>query len=134
MIPRFDLLPNLEKGLKFYVDHFFLPDGTPKYYHDQVFPIDVHSCAQSIITLTKFSASGDRISRLRDKVLTWTLSNMQDSRGHFYFQKRRLFANRIAYMRWSQAWMLKALACALAAELQAKDKNSMDVKKISTTG
>ena len=60
LIPRFDLLPNLEKGLKFYVDHFFLPDGTPKYYHDQVFPIDVHSCAQSIITLTKFSASETR--------------------------------------------------------------------------
>jgi hypothetical protein len=59
---------------------------------------------------------------------------MQDSRGHFYFQKRRLFTNRIAYMRWSQAWMLKALACVPAAELQAKDKNSMDVKKALTTG
>ena len=109
LIPRFDLLPNVEKGLRFYADNFFLSDGTPKYYHDQVFPIDIHSCAQSIITLTKFSASGDRIKQLRDKVVTWMLNNMQDSSGYFYFQKRRFFTNKIAYMRWSQAWMLKAL-------------------------
>jgi hypothetical protein len=127
LIPRFDLLPNLEKGLKFYADSFFLPDGTPKYYHDRVFPIDIHSCAQSIITLTKFSSSGERIRRLRDKVLTWTLNNMLDSDGYFYFQKRRLLTNRIAYMRWSQAWMLKALTTVLHAETEESMKSSSEV-------
>jgi hypothetical protein len=128
LIPRFDLLPNLEKGLKFYADNFFLPDGTPKYYHHRVFPIDIHSCAQSIITLTKFSSSGDRILRLRDKVVTWTLSNMQDSDGYFYFQKGRLLTNRIAYMRWSQAWMLEALTSILAAEAEGGTKKSPNGK------
>ncbi|UCB52158.1 MAG: delta-aminolevulinic acid dehydratase [Candidatus Zixiibacteriota bacterium] len=125
LIPRFDLLPNLEKGLKFYADNLFLPDGTSKYYYDRVFPIDIHSCAQSIITLTKFSSSGDRIKQLKDKVVTWTLNNMQDSDGYFYFQKRRLFTNRIAYMRWSQAWMLKALTSVLAAEAKETTKSSL---------
>jgi hypothetical protein len=129
LIPRFDLLPNLEKGLKFYADNFFLPDGTPKYYHDRVFPIDIHSCAQSIITLTKFSPSGQRIRRLRDKVLTWTLNNMLDPDGYFYFQKRRLFTNRIAYMRWAQAWMLQALTTVLNAEAEENQKNSSQVDK-----
>ena len=131
LIPRFDLLPNLEKGLKFYVDNFFFSDGTPKYYYDQVFPIDIHSCAQSIITLTKFSGSADRIKQLKDKVVSWTLSNMQDSSGHFYFQKRRLFTNRIAYMRWSQAWMLKALTSVLAVEAEEATRTSFDEKTIA---
>ena len=133
LIPRFDLLPNLEKGLKFYADNFFLSDGTPKYYHHRVFPIDIHSCAQSIITLTKFSGSGERIRRLRDKVLTWTLKNMLDSDGYFYFQKRRLFTNRIAYMRWSQAWMLKALTSVLDAEAKESTKSSSEARTNATT-
>jgi hypothetical protein len=128
LIPRFDLLPNLEKGLKFYADNLFRSDGAPKYYDDQVFPVDAHSCAQSIITLTKFSGSGDRIRRLKDKVLTWTLGNMQDSKGYFYFQKRRLFTNRIAYMRWSQAWMLEAMASVLAAEAEGTKQTPPDGK------
>jgi hypothetical protein len=128
LIPRFDLLPNLEKGLKFYADNFFLSDGTPKYYHDRVFPVDIHSCAQSIITLTKFSSSGQRIRRLRDKVLTWTLDNMLDSEGYFYFQKGRLFTNRIAYMRWAQAWMLEALTTVLHAEAEGTTQTSSQAK------
>jgi hypothetical protein len=134
LIPRFDLLPCLNRGLQFYLDNFFLPDGTPKYYHQRVFPIDVHSCAQSIITLTKFSSSGDNVREMRDRVIRWTLSNMQDSRGCFYFQKRRFFTNRIVYMRWSQAWMLKALACVLAAQSETEVKSSWTKKGALVAG
>ena len=37
-----------EKGVRYYAENFFLPDGTPKYYHDRVYPIDIHSPAQAI--------------------------------------------------------------------------------------
>ena len=33
-----------------------------------------------------------------------------DRRGFFYYQKRRLYTARTPYMRWSQAWMMYALA------------------------
>ncbi|HEX9917338.1 MAG TPA: delta-aminolevulinic acid dehydratase, partial [candidate division Zixibacteria bacterium] len=46
-----ELRSNLVRGLKFYCENFFLSDGTPKYYHDRIYPVDIHSCAQSIITL-----------------------------------------------------------------------------------
>ncbi|MEM9649363.1 MAG: delta-aminolevulinic acid dehydratase, partial [Bacteroidota bacterium] len=32
----------LDKGLDYYYDRFFLEDGTPKYYHDKTYPIDIH--------------------------------------------------------------------------------------------
>ena len=113
---RLELKPNLKRGLKFYQDNFFLPDGTPKYYHDRIYPIDIHSCAQSIITLVKLGSLSEQKQELAKKVALWTLTNMQDLQGYFYFQKKRFFTNKIAYMRWSQAWMLKALVTLLTAQ------------------
>jgi hypothetical protein len=46
-------------------------------------------------------------------VLAWTLSNMWDPRGFFYFQQHPRYTVRTSFMRWSQAWMLLALATLL---------------------
>jgi len=35
---------------------------------------------------------------------------MRSSEGYFYYQRHRFHTNRIPYMRWSQAWMMYALA------------------------
>ncbi|MCK4385060.1 MAG: hypothetical protein KAW52_02230, partial [candidate division Zixibacteria bacterium] len=122
-------------GLKFYQDNFFLANGTPKYYHDRIYPIDIHSCAQSIITLVKLDSLSEQNQELAEKVTSWTLSNMQDLQGYFYLQKRRFFTNKIAYMRWSQAWMLKALVTLLTTPKgtdeqapKAKEKSSVLAK------
>jgi rhamnogalacturonyl hydrolase YesR len=101
---------NLKKGFDFFVDHFFLEDGTPKYFHNETYPIDIHSGAQAIVTLTKLRHLNDQAGITLEKLLAWVLGHMQDSRGFFYFQKRKWFTNRISYMRWSQAWMYHALA------------------------
>jgi len=95
---------NFEKGLQFYRQNFFLDDFTPKYYHDKVYPIDIHCPAQAIICFVKF---GD--IKFAQNIAIWTIENMQDSRGYFYYQKHRLYTNKIPYMRWSQAWMMYAL-------------------------
>ena len=39
-----------------------------------------------------------------------------DERGFFYYQKRRFYTVKKPYMRWSQAWMLYALARLLEAK------------------
>ena len=123
---KFELRSNLKKGLEFYQDNFFLADGTPKYYHDRIYPIDIHSCAQSIITLVKLDSVSEQNQELKDKVALWTLENMQDSDGYFYFQKKRFFTNKIVYMRWSQAWMLKALVTLLISQKEFTEKTSKD--------
>ena len=97
-----------EKGVRFYAKHFFLEDGTPKYYHNRVYPIDIHAPAQAIAF---FSAEGKQYQKLTDKILSWMCRNMWDERGFFYFRKGRFITNKIPYMRWSQAWCFRALTC-----------------------
>ncbi|MFL6529910.1 MAG: hypothetical protein ACJ8KX_05530, partial [Chthoniobacterales bacterium] len=35
----------IAKGFRFYCENFFTKDGAPKYFHDRIYPIDVHSVA-----------------------------------------------------------------------------------------
>lgn len=106
--------PFIRKGLEFFKAHFFRDDGAPKYYHNAVYPIDIHSAAQSIITLTEFvDLDRDNIG-LAYKVMDWTLANLWNARGYFYFQKRPRFTVRTSFLRWSQAWMLLALSTLLS--------------------
>ena len=95
-----------EKGVKYYADNFFLSDGTPKYYHNKVYPIDIHAPAQAIVF---FSGMGKRYKDLTNTILRWMLDNLYSGKGWFYFQKRRFYTNKIPYMRWSQAWAFHAL-------------------------
>ncbi|MBW1672733.1 MAG: delta-aminolevulinic acid dehydratase [Deltaproteobacteria bacterium] len=95
-----------ERGVRFYANNFFLKDGTPKYYHDKTYPIDIHSAAQAIVF---FSRMGGQYRELADRITHWMITNMQDKKGYFYFQKHRFYTNRIPYMRWSQAWAFHAL-------------------------
>lgn len=101
----------IAQGYRYYLDHFFEVDGAPKYYHDRVYPLDIHSAAQAMITLVSLNGFDSRSMETARRVYAWTLAHMRDPRGFFYYQKGRAGTNRIPYMRWSQAWMLLALAC-----------------------
>jgi hypothetical protein len=94
------------KGVEYYAANFFLENGTPKYYSDRIYPIDIHSPAQAI---SFFSRECNAYQDLAEKIVCWMLKNMYDGRGHFYFRKGRFLTNRICYMRWSQAWAFHAL-------------------------
>ncbi|HXE98646.1 MAG TPA: hypothetical protein VN642_19745 [Dongiaceae bacterium] len=98
--------PAFARGVDYYAQNFFLADGTPKYYHDRIYPIDIHSPAQALVF---FSRMGRPYDELTDRILTWTLNNMQDQQGYFYFQKLEKYTNKIPYMRWGQAWAFHAL-------------------------
>lgn len=101
-----DLIPQnaFEKGMEFYIGNFFLNNGTPKYYHNKTYPIDIHSPAQLIVTLTK-TGMLNSYTELVDNVLEWTIKNMQDQKGFFYYQIKKNISSKIPYMRWAQAWM-----------------------------
>lgn len=99
----------LKKGFDYYVGTFFTENGISKYYNNSKYPIDIHAPAQLVITLSKLGRFNEYIN-LTNRVLNWTISNMQSQKGYFYFQERRCFTSRIPYMRWSQAWMFYALS------------------------
>jgi rhamnogalacturonyl hydrolase YesR len=102
------LIP-LKKGLRYYMNHFFLEDGTPKYFNNKLYPIDIHCATQAIITLVKLHEIRD-VEALLYKIVIWMIDHMQDKKGYFYFRKGRFFYNKIPYIRWSQAWALYSLA------------------------
>ncbi len=107
----------IEKGFDFYIGNFFLQDGTPKYYHNKIYPIDIHSPAQFFITLGHLNLIPE-YKPFAEKVLNWTISNMQNRDGYFYYQIRKKFSSRISYMRWNNAFMFYALSYYL---LKARD-------------
>jgi len=96
---------HLNKGVEFYVQHFFENDEIPKYYDDKTYPVDATAGAQSILTLTRFGYIEQAA-----KVALWMIRNMQDPDGFFYYQRHKYYTNKISYMRWSNAWMFVALS------------------------
>ena len=100
----------LEHGYQYWKRTFFLADGWPKYYHDDLYPVDAHAAASAIVTLLECRDLDENSSKLAHQIATWTINNLRDPRGFFYYQRRRFYTVRKPYMRWTQAWMLYALA------------------------
>lgn len=119
----------LRSGARFWLDHFFLADGTPRFYADRTYPIDVQCAAQAVESLCLYARSGghpcldwaglDLIDSglaedLAEKVALWTIANMQDRDGHFYFRRTRWWVDKTPMLHWAQATMLHALASLIA--------------------
>jgi hypothetical protein len=103
-------IQNIKKGTKFYLKNFFLEDGTPKYYDNRTYPIDIHCPAQLVATLSRLNIFSENTA-LIEKVLVWTIKNMQNKeRGYFYYQINTYKSSRIPYIRWGQAWMLYGMS------------------------
>jgi hypothetical protein len=92
-------------GRSYWLNNFFLAEGVPKYYDKETYPIDIHSAAAAIVGLCELEETD-----LAKRVGSWTIDNMLDSEGFFYYQKRKNGAVKTPFMRWGQAWMAYALA------------------------
>ena len=99
----------LDRGYRFWKQHMFLPEGTPKYYPDRVYPIDIHNVAQAVLTFLEFADLDPEAREWAWRVARWSIEHMQDPKGYFHYQIHRHYRIRIPYMRWSQAWMFLAL-------------------------
>ena len=102
---------SIEAGLEYYRTKLFDDDWTARYYPGDRYPLDPHTFAQGALTfqvLSRFShcpppeAAG---AILRKGVeLLW-----DDRRNGFVFRQGRWVRNRTVHMRWSQAWMFRAI-------------------------
>lgn len=102
---------NLITGYKYWKNTFFLPDGTPKYYHHKIRPIDIQCCSQAIDTFVFFSDRDPDGLTLAMKVAKWTIEHMQDQTGYFYYRRySQWLVNKTPALHWGQATMLCALA------------------------
>lgn len=99
----------LEKGLRFYYENQFHRNGRSKWRLPKDIPTDIHNQAQGIIAFALLKDHSPEYLPFAQSIAEWTIENMQDDEGFFYYQNHHFYKNRISYMRWSQAWMLLAL-------------------------
>jgi hypothetical protein len=111
---RFDR--QLMNGYHYWKQTFFLPDGTPKYYNHKIRPLDIQCSSQAIDTLVYFSDVDPESLPLAVRVAEWTIKNMQDRSGYFYYRRYPAgIVNKTPTLHWGQATMF----CALAGLLKA---------------
>ena len=100
----------IQKGLEYYKKEQFFSDGRSKWRLPKEWPVEIHNQAQGIITFSQLQEYDNSYLPFARKIAEWTINNMQHKKGYFYYQKHKLYTNKIPYMRWSQAWMMLALA------------------------
>jgi len=108
-----DFQNNLESGFRFFRENFFEDNGRPKYYHNRVYPVDSQCASQAIDTLAYFSDYNESSLELALKVAKWTIDNMQDESGYFYYRQLPLVKVKTPMLHWGQATTYKALALLL---------------------
>lgn len=99
-----------EKGHRYYKRTFLTVNGAPKYFHNHLYPIDIHSCSQAMLHFCAFASRDDEALALALRTYSWTMNNMAAADGAFYYQRHRFWTDKTLYMRWGQAWMLRSLA------------------------
>jgi polysaccharide biosynthesis protein VpsJ len=101
---------DMMRGYEYWKSTFFLLDGTPKYYNHKTLPLDIQCCSQAIDTFVLFSDRDPESLPLALKVAQWTIDNMQDRSGCFYYRRYSPWlVNKTPTLHWGQATMLCAL-------------------------
>jgi polysaccharide biosynthesis protein VpsJ len=107
---------NMMRGYEYWKGTFFLADGTPRYYNNRTRPLDIQCSSQAIDTLSFFADLDPRSVPLAIKVAEWTIRNMQDRSGYFYYRRYPGgLVNKTPTLHWGQATMFSALAGLLTA-------------------
>jgi uncharacterized protein YyaL (SSP411 family) len=104
------LMGAVKRGVNFYRKKQFLNNGRCYYRYPKLYPTDIHNQAQGVITFSKLSTFDKESLEFAKKILEWTIFNMQDNSGYFFYQKNRILTNKIPYMRWGAAWMMLSMA------------------------
>lgn len=123
---REDVYNTLSKCYRHYINNFFEDRTIPKLMPDRKYRIDIHSCAESIHCLSELADEFPEGMSLAENILNWTIQNLQDKTGYFYYGilKSRFtgipFKSKIPYIRWGQAWMLRAMTSYLMAVKSSK--------------
>jgi len=98
--------------LDFFYRAYIRDDGAVWLRPDCQYPIDVHACAEALLCPAALrEAAPSRFESTWPRVLSWVVESMQNPDGSFAYRK---YADgridRTPYLRWGQAWMLRALA------------------------
>ena len=92
-------------GWDYYRTNFFGQDARPRYFDDRLYPIDSTACGQAMMTLCGFDDF-----QTAARLALWSIDRLQLPSGAFAYRNYGRYTNKIAYMRWSTAWMFCGLS------------------------
>jgi hypothetical protein len=100
--------------LAFYLSSYFEEGEIPRIRPGDTYPVSIHSCSESIITLSILGRRYPECLGFLGDIVPWVIDNMQNRDGSFKYERRkrngRIVDVKIPYIRWGQAWMLRAFA------------------------
>jgi hypothetical protein len=76
--------------------------------------VDIQCASQAIETLANFSEYDESSFELSLRVAKWTIDNMQDEAGYFYYRQLPLIKVKIPMLHWGQATMFRGLTYLLS--------------------
>ena len=101
-----------KKGLDYYALNLF-EGSVPCFTNEKKYPVDIQSCAQSILTFNLDKSNIESKSKSLE-IASYTIKNLYLSqKRHFAYQKYEREQDESYYFRWGDAWMLRALAAVL---------------------
>ena len=102
----------ISKGTVYYREQQFFENGQAKWRLPKIYPVEIHNQSQGIITFCQKK----QYANFAKTIANYTIDNMQDKKGFFYYRKLKNYTHKTPYMRWSQAWMFTALTELIIAE------------------
>jgi rhamnogalacturonyl hydrolase YesR len=104
----------LRKYYRFYCEKLFTSSGIPKIRPNSLYPVNIHACAEAILCQSILAPDFPEAQVYLQKCVPWIVNTMQHPDGWFIYMIRKLgwlrWKQKIPYIRWGQAWMLRALA------------------------
>jgi len=105
-------------GTTYYREQQFFENGQSKWRLPKIYPVEIHNQSQGMITFCQTK----QYACFAHTIADYTIDNMQDTAGFFYYRKLKRHTHKISYMRWSQAWMFTALTELIIAEKGIKNE------------
>jgi len=100
----------LSKGWAFYERAFVETSGRPLTLEGREIPIDIHACAESILCGAAISDRFPDGLAVANRAFRWTVENLRNADGSFGYGVFPDGTQTMAYTRWGEAWMLRALS------------------------
>lgn len=118
------LLNSISRGFEFFMDNFLNSNGNVRYYYRYPCPtgidVDIRGCAEAILCCACLSEVFPQALDMSLKITRWTIENMRDKDGFYYFRIYKTHKHKYPYVRWAQAPMFNALTF-LMTKLKMKE-------------
>jgi hypothetical protein len=103
-----------QKYFKFYTKVMFNEEGIPKLTQNSLYPINIHSIAESILCLSELNEFYKNLNLKIEKIIKFAVDKMEFKKGMYCYLVKKLpifgeYKLKIPMYRWGQAWMFLAI-------------------------